>query len=308
MSIQETLTLIAFLLAPAFFSLLGMAALGSPAIAVLAEISAKTRNKILFDKYGQQTAALGLILTIAMILICGASLGIALVKYPDLFREHITPGSPFFNGLTAFGVFVVAGLLYFPTWKKMRDAKPAHIALGLVATFAALIGLAIVVPAKLAFNFSQAGPSAEALAKTAMLAQPMSAMYALLVLAAAAALSMVYLIVRRNRDDFGRDYYNFALRIGARWAMLPMIGFLGCQGWLYARLPEDIQVLVLGTPLAFVWAGLVAIGAACCFLWLFLGRSETPLRLKGLAFLAAALFWVMHALNATLFVNLMTML
>ncbi|WP_233490926.1 hypothetical protein [Pseudodesulfovibrio indicus] len=64
MSIQETLTLVAFMLAPAFFSLLGMGALGSPAIAVLAEISAKTRGKILFDKYGQQTAALGLILTI----------------------------------------------------------------------------------------------------------------------------------------------------------------------------------------------------------------------------------------------------
>ncbi|TDT88623.1 hypothetical protein EDC59_10523 [Pseudodesulfovibrio indicus] len=308
MSIQETLTLVAFMLAPAFFSLLGMGALGSPAIAVLAEISAKTRGKILFDKYGQQTAALGLILTIVMILICGASLGIALVKYPDLFSAHTTPGSPFFNGLTAFGVFVVAGLLYFPTWKKMRNAKAAHIALGLVATFAAIIGLAIVVPAKLAFNFSMTAPSAEALAKTAMIAQPMSAMYALLILAAAAALSMVYLIVRRHKDDFGRDYYNFALRIAARWAMLPMIGFLGCQGWLYARLPENLQTLILGTPLAFVWAGLAAIGAICCFLWLFLGRSETPLRLKGLAFLAAALFWVMHALNAALFVNLMTMI
>ena len=308
MSTQETLTLIAYMLAPAFFSLLGMAALGSPAIAVLGEISAKTRKKVFFDKYGQQTAAMGLILTVAMILICGASLGLAMVKFPDLYAEYITPGTPFFNGLAAIAVFVVAGLLYFSTWKKLRTAKAAHMALGLVATFGAIIGLAIIVPAKLALNFSLTETTGDALTNTAIMAQPMSAMYALLALSAAAAMSLSYLIIRRNKDDFGRDYYNFALRMAARWALLPMIGFLGCQGWLYSRFPTNIQTLILGTPLAYVWTALVCIGAVCCFIWLFLGRSESPLRLKGLAFLTLALFWIMHALNVTLFVNFMTML
>jgi len=308
MSTQETLTLIAYMLAPAFFSLLGMAALGSPAIAVLGEISAKTRKKVFFDKYGQQTAAMGLLLTVAMILICGASLGLAMVRFPDLYAEYITPGTPFFNGLAAIAVFVIAGLLYFSTWKKLRTAKAAHMALGLVATFGALIGLAILVPAKLALNFSLTESTGDALTNIAIMAQPMSAMYALLALSAAAAMSLSYLIVRRNKDDFGRDYYNFALRMAARWALLPMIGFLGCQGWLYSRFPADIQTLILGTPLAYVWTALVCIGAVCCFIWLFLGRSESPLRLKGLAFLTLALFWIMHALNVTLFVNFMTML
>lgn len=308
MSTQETLTLIAYMLAPAFFSLIGMGALGSPAIAILAEFSAKTRGKVFFDKYGQQTAAMGLILTVAMILIYAASLGLAVVKFPNLISAYMTPGSPFFNGAAAFAVFIVAGLLYFLTWKKLRNAKGAHMALGMVATCGALIGLAIVVPAKLAFNFSQSGSSPDALAKTAILAQPMSAMYALLVLSAAAGLSLVYLILRRNKDDFGRDYYNFALRMAARWSMLPMIGFLGCQVWLYARLPENTKLLILGTPLAYVWMALAVLGALCAFIWLFMGRSESPLRLKGLAFLAIALFWAMHALNATLFINFMTMM
>ncbi|MEZ7198752.1 hypothetical protein [Pseudodesulfovibrio karagichevae] len=308
MSTQETLTLIAYMLAPAFFSLLGMAALGSPAIAVLGEISAKTRKKVFFDKYGQQTAAMGLILTVALILICGASFGLAMVKFPKLFEAYFTPGSPFFQGSVAIGVFLVAGLLYFTTWKKLRNAKPAHIALGLVATFAALSGLAMIVPAKLLFNFSLNGSTGDALTNTAILAQPMSAMYALLVLSAAAAMSLGYLILRRNKDDFGRDYYGFALRMAARWALLPMIGFLGCQFWLYSRLPADIQALVLGTPLAYVWTALICIGAICCFIWLFLSRKESPMRLKGLAVLSLALFWIMHALNVTLFVNFMTMM
>ncbi|WP_207261007.1 hypothetical protein [Desulfovibrio sp. Huiquan2017] len=308
MSIQETLTLVAYMLAPAFFSLLGMAALGSTAIAVLAEFSAKTRKKILFDKFGQQIARMGLILTIALILIYGASLGIVMTKFPDLFQVYLTPGSAFFNGTVAFAVFVVAGLLYCTTWKKLRDAKAAHMALGLIATFAAVIGLAIVIPAKLALNFSQTETTGDALSNTLVLAQPMSVMYVLLVLSAAAALGLVYVIVRRNKDDYGRDYYNFAVRLAARWAMLPMIGFLACQGWLYSRLPADIQTLILGTPLAYVWTGLTILGAFCCFIWLFLGRNESPLRFKGLAFLAVALFWVMHALNAALFVNFISML
>jgi hypothetical protein len=298
MSIQETLTLIAYMLAPAFFSLLG-----SPAIAVLGEISAKTRKKVFFDKYGQQTAAMGLILTVALILICGASFGLAMFKFPKLFQAYFTPGSPFFQGMVAFAVFLVAGLIYFTTWKKLRSAKAAHIGLGLVSTFGALIG-----PAKLLFNFSLNGSTGDALTNTTILALPMSAMYALLILSAAAALSLGYLVMRRHKDDFGRDYYGFALRMAARWALLPMIGFLGCQGWLYSRLPADIQTLILGTPLAFVWTALVCIGAVCCFIWLFLSRNESPMRFKGLAVLTVALFWVMHALNATLFVNFMTML
>ncbi|EGB13436.1 hypothetical protein DND132_0219 [Pseudodesulfovibrio mercurii] len=308
MSIQETLTLVAYMLAPAFFSLLGMAALGSPAIAVLAEISAKTRKKVLFDKYGQQTAGMGLILVIALILIYGASLGIALVRFPDLFQAYLTPGSAFFNGSVAFAVFVVAGLIYFTTWKRMRNAKAAHIALGLVATFAAITGLAIVVPAKLALNFSLTQPNGDVMTNTVILAQPMSAMYALLVLSAAAALGLAYILLRRNRDDYGRDYYNFAVRMASRWALLPMIGFLGCQLWLYSRLPADIQTLILGTPLAYVWVGLTVLGGLCGLIWLFLNRCESPLRFKGLAFLAVGLFWLLHALNATLFVNFMTMM
>ena len=307
MSIQETIILAAYMLAPAFFSLLGMGGLGSPAIAVLAEMTAKSRGKVFFDKYGQQVAAMALILIVGLILIYGATIGVGLARYPQLIRAYLTPGSPFSNGAIAFGVFVVAGLAYCLTWKRLRDAKPMHMALGLVATMAAVMGLAIVIPAKLSLNLAQGDGAADALANAAILAMPMSAMYAMLTLSAAATLSLFYLVVRRNRDDYGRDYYNFALRLAARWALLPMIGFLGCQGWLYARLPENIKLIVLGTPLAFVWAGLTALGALCCFIWILLGRSENPMRLKGLAILTVALFRVMHALNATLFVNFMVM-
>jgi len=308
MDMNETLQIIGLMLAPAFFSLLGMAGIGSPAIAVLGEISAKARKKVFYDKYGQQAGAMGLILLIFLIVIHGATIGLGMARFPQLIQQNITPSSPFFAGTIGMGIFAAFGLIYFLGWKKMRNTKPLHIFLGLIAALAGLAAVAIVTPAKLTFNLSQGSPSQEALAQIAIMGLPMAVMYALLVLSAAAALSLTYLVIRRNKDDFGRDYYNFSLRLAARWAALPMIGFIGCQGWLFATLTEKIKTLVLGTPLAYVWGGLTILGVACSVIWIIIARSESPLRLKGLAFLAVALFWLAQALNATLFVNFMTML
>jgi len=308
MDVQETLKMIGLMSAPAFFSLLGMGALGSPAVAVLGELSAKTNKKVFFDKYGQQTGAMGLILLALFAVIYGASIGISLYRYPRLIEQSLNPASPFFTGNVLLGVFAVSALIYFPTWKSMRQSKTPHILLGGISALSAIGAVAVVTPAKLFFNLSQGTPSQETLATASAMALPLSAMYGVLVLAAAASLSLTYLVIRRNKDDFGRDYYNFAMKLAARWSVLPMIGFLACQGWLYARLPEKMQLLVLGTPLAYVWAGVVVLGAVDVGLWLIMARNESPLRLKGLAFLAVFLFWAMHALNATLFVNFMTML
>ena len=262
-------------------------------------------KKVFFDKYGQQTGSMGLILLALLIVIYGAGMGISLYRFPQLFEQTLNPASPFFTGTILLGVFAVFGLIYFLTWKKMREAKTLHTLLGAVSALSAIGAVAVITPAKLAFNLTRGTLSEETVAPAISL--PVSAMYALLVLSAAAALSLVYLVVRRNKDDFGRDYYNFALRLAARWAMLPMIGFLACQGWLYARLPEKIQTIILGTPLAYVWVGVVVLGVTNIALWMTLARNESPLRLKGLAFLALFFFWIMHALNATLFVNFMSM-
>ncbi|BDQ35944.1 hypothetical protein SYK_03040 [Pseudodesulfovibrio nedwellii] len=308
MSTQETLTMIAFLLAPAFFSLLGMGAIGSPAIAVLGEMSAKTKKRVFFDKYGQQIGAMGLILLILLLVVDGAAYAVALTKFPQYIHALFTMESPLLNTFAAFGIFAFFSLIYFTMWKKMRNAKGLHMSLGMIASLAALTCVALAIPAKIAWTLSHGTPTNETiLAATAMIL-PMSVMYALLTMSAAAALSASYLVLRRNKDDFGRDYYNFSLKLATRWATLPMLGFLGCQGWLFANLPASYKTLVMGTPLAFVWGGSIALGAICAFVWILIGRSESPLRLKGLTFLAVFLFWLMHTLNVTVAINLLTML
>ena len=86
-----------------------------------------------------------------------------------------------------------------------------------------------------------------------------------------------------------------------------MVGFLACQGWLYAVLPENIRTMTLETPLGYVWLAAATLGVLCLIPWLLIGRSEAPLRLKGLGFLALVMMWLMHTFNATLFMNFLSM-
>ncbi|MDD3312969.1 hypothetical protein [Pseudodesulfovibrio sp.] len=305
MNSQETLALAATLLAPAFFSLLGMGAFGSPVVAVLGELAAKSKKRIFYDKFGQQAGAMGRLLLVLLILVWGASCAVVYFRFPQLAERLIAPGAVFIEAAVACAVFLLAGLIHFSTWKAMRQAKGAHIALGLLAAVASVTALALAVPAKLMLN--RPDGAADSLFGHPM-ALPLAVMYALLSVACAAGLAAAYLVLRRNRDDFGRDYYNFSLPLAARWAVIPMLGFLVCQGWLFAVLPETFRTMTLGTPLCWVWLGVAVLGLVCAALWLVVARSKTPLRLKGLCFLALALLWIMHTLSVTLFVNFMSML
>ncbi len=280
MNMNETLIMVATMLAPAFFSLLCMAAYGSPFVALLGEISAKTRKRVFFDKYGQQTASMGFVLLVMTLVVCGAATGVAFIKFPQFIARFINPTSPLNYAFISMGVFILFALPYSLAWKKMRNAKGAHMAMGIVAAVAAIAAVAIAVPAKLIIGLSTTEPTQTAQSAQAMML-PLAVMYVVLIIAAAAGLSCAYLVMRRNKDDFGRDYYNFSLKLAARWAIVPMVGFLACQGWLFTVLPAPFKTMTLGTPLGLVWATATGLGAICAILWLFIARSDSPLRLKG---------------------------
>lgn len=307
MTINETLTMTALLLAPAFFSLLGMAAFGSPVVAVLGEIAAKTKSKVFYDKYGQQTASMGLVLLILILIIQGTAIGVAYTKFPQFIQQFFTAETPLLKAFIAFGAFIIFALPYLSLWKKMRQSKGFHMFLGIGAALASICLIALGVPAKLMATL----PTETVQEQLALGAQsmflPMAIMYTLLTIVAAAGLSCTYLVLRRKKDDFGRDYYNFSLKLAARWATIPMFGFLACQGWLFTTLPANFKTMVLGTPLGIVWAAGCAMGFICAIVWILIARSEKPLQLKGLTFLGCLLMWLMHTANATLFVNFMSM-
>ncbi len=308
MTMTETLTMITFMLAPAFFSLLSLAALGSPIVAFLGEIAARTKSRIFYDKYGQQTTAMGLILLIILLLVKTVALGVVYTKYPEIIEQLIGPDSPMIFAFTTFAIFIVLGIPYMALWKKMRNTKGLHIFLGAGTSLAAIALVSLGVPAKLMITLpSDIAQEQVALGIRSMI-MPMAIMYTILLIAAAGGLSCAYLVLRRKKEDFGRDYYNFTLKLAARWAAIPMFAFLVCQGWLFVVLPKNLTLLVTQTPLAAVWAAGVGIGLLCSIFWILISRSDAPLRMKGLIFLCVFLMWLMHTANATLFVNFMSMM
>jgi len=303
MTPNETLTMTALMLAPALFSLIGMAAFGSPIVALLGELAAKSKSKVFYDKYGQQTAFMGALLLILLIIVEIAGIAVVYARYPHYVEMFMAQKAAFIPAFAALGAFLVFGLPYMLMWKKMRNAKGAHMALGVLASVAAVSMIAISVPAKLGMNISGGAVNPDIQA----LALPVAALYTVFIMVAAAGLSCAWLIMRRNKDDFGRDYYNFSLRLAARWAFIPMVGVLAVQGWLFASLPETVCTLVTGTPLGLVWAAGAALSLVCAIIWLLIARSESPLRLKGLTFVAAAILWLSHTANVVLFINFMSM-
>lgn len=97
-------------------------------------------------------------------------------------------------------------------------------------------------------------------------------------LGVAAAMCMCCSLIFRKRDDFGRDYYNFAIRHLARWnlvctavTMLAGLGMMLTLRRLIApRFDMGLNDIIL-TPLIYV---------SCGVFWWAIMRSLTPLRHK----------------------------
>lgn len=117
----------------------------------------------------------------------------------------------------------------------------------------------------------------------------------------ASAMSLIWLIFRRNRDDFGRDYYAYAARVAARFALITSV--VSSLGYIvvlsvYPHLMQSSPMFE-GSRLSIsfvVWTG-VAIQSLGALLWFLVQASATPMRHKiaivcgGLCVMCATLLW-----------------
>lgn len=97
---------------------------------------------------------------------------------------------------------------------------------------------------------------------------------------ATGAFCLAWLLTRREKDDFGRDYYNYALGVCARWALGGTLCALPVAVYVLYRaatlVSPDLTVLPPLLPLA----GTLVLPLAACGLWGTVIRSATPLRHK----------------------------
>ncbi|QJT08476.1 hypothetical protein [Oceanidesulfovibrio marinus] len=294
-------------------SLMGLvllAALGGPFIALVSEIAGRAQKKVFHDKFGKQMATMSVVFSLCALPFCLGGWAVLAFRHPAYVLEGVL--SPLLGQASIFvlGVLAVALLLmlqYQTTWARLKDIKVFHITLGVLAVIVSIAGVYMLLALKRvmiqypeAFAVDPSLQSFVSVARSIPLASTFWPFFAAVVLAAPAAaggLGLLWLLMRRNKEDYGRDYYAYAFKRSAKFALA--FGVLAACAvawhavWLAPRISElGLASIDLMKP---EWMGLaVSILAmfTACILWGVIAASKTPLRQKPTAWLAAMLFFV----------------
>lgn len=262
---------------------IALAASGLPLTSALLLLNPPKRVKVFRDKYGQQTATLCLLAGIvgSAGLACGAvAIGAQFPAAASFWLGWPLPAAPLAAVLALCAVLAV---IFRATWQALKDKRAVHAAIGLSATASAWILGYLFLSFLRHFSAIPTDPSADPflfLPPGASSAWPLLPWVLGLSLAMAGALSPLYLIYRRDKDDFGRDYYSYALKLAAKWATFSTLASLACQAGLFAILWPLVRDLPIRP--AFFWGEAAALVCfiMACLLWGLVLKSQNPLRLK----------------------------
>lgn len=283
-----------------------LAAVGAPVVAVILEITAKARKKIFYDKLAQQVTALSLILYLLFILSIGGAAAYFCQKADWLKDWFINPASPIMMFYITMSVALAGLIPYKYTWKKLKKNKPLHVSLGIVGVIGGLASIHVAtVVMKIFFLMQSRGvtPSVPQIPFYAHFQHVpgietlyLAGVYMIMALSYAAAASGLYLVLRRNKDDFGRDYYKFSLPVISRWALFPTLAQITAAGGaLYYICGPNIEIVYRDITAATALGTSLFLMLSCCLIWIVTWKSETPMRHKIGLGLAPLLIILAHA-------------
>ncbi len=256
---------------------------GIPAVAFLSELTGIIRQKVFMDKFAKQAARLGLLFIYSILLgVAGAwTISIYYFDNPGPWIKYDT-----FWNFNLYLCLLAAGLfsLYFFLWDKLKKIKSFHLFLGALAVLSVKIFLILLFWA----FYRELMVIPEVIPGLDSIFLPILTQIFIISLSGGAALTLVYLLARRNRDDFGRDYYRFALGFGAKWALFfTLASPLTCV-WLYLVMDNGFDFTYTAVPGA-IYAFAVILTALV--LWRII-KSDQPLRNKVAITLCPVLIWI----------------
>ncbi|WP_027179976.1 hypothetical protein [Maridesulfovibrio bastinii] len=292
---MESLRLAVGLLPKAIFDYIALGAIGAPLIAVLLELTGKASKKIFYDKLAQQIASMSLILFAVFIIATGGTLAYVAHTWKwtlDWLKNPESPMMIVYASLIISAVFLIA---YKYSWKKLKKQKAFHILLGIIAV---LGGVSFIhsgtMTMRLVFGLVGSNPEPTVpdipvldhlLVVPGPTVMALGALYVIMAFTFAGSAGGLYLVLRRNKDNFGRDYYKFALPVISRWGLFPMIVQLISIGWLLSYfVTPSLDTLMQNTGMLVTIGGAAVLNIICCAIWAVAWKSATPMRHKiGLA-------------------------
>lgn len=282
-----------FLTLMALYNVLSLAGFGAFGFAFISEVAYGLRKKIFYDKFARQLCAMGTWLLCFFLLAEAGTITFLYLQMPDLFAKMTADPIPAaVYGGSILLTFALC-LVYRLTWKSMRKKKPLHKSIGILAVLSAL---GTVFTLSYYYRHMMRLPIEEM--QTAALfmehiARPSLWMsFAVFVTAAfawSAVLGMLYLVLRRTRDDFGRDYYNFVMRYAAGSAVTGTVLFILACAALGVLEIEAAKASVFRNEIIFFAAFFGACTLPQIILLSAVSRSASPMRLKPVAVLALVL-------------------
>lgn len=285
-----------------------LATAGSPFISLLGEHLSTARKKSFYDKYARQMTLMGVILGITSLLLStGAGVLVYMLpgifpwaRFPQMLPQNLLILATVWAGLLLLGLALMA--VYLGTWKRLRGSKGVHKALGALAMLLSLDCMVGILGLKrFAIIHMENLPdymTLDELLRAIYLAPAASSFWPAILQTLAvsveigAGFGLVFLLMRRTRDDFGRDYYNFVLRFGAGLAAVACIAQMAVQGWEAYALRTVLFPPVPGTLAQtglILWGGGLAASLLAAACWMVVSRSAMPLRQKPLMVVAALL-------------------
>jgi len=285
-------------------------AAGAVGVSFFVALSGRTGGKIFADKLSKQLAEFGMLVLGLWLLLVSARWGLwAASWWPagDVGRGFYPLFFDIPGHLALLSTLTSIVLVWF--WRRNRRATGAHLTLGAVSALLWSAALAAFVAGALwrldnAAVETKLGADGFAAAMTDPLAWLAWGQLLFLALSASAGCGLLYLLARRNKEDYGRDYYCWSVKYCAWWAVLAGIihavwvkavfwrgAWAHAEGtdlagadWISNTMPalaghEAMPALVVALSLALT--------ACLCLVPLL--RTQTPLRMKGWMLLHAGL-------------------
>lgn len=306
MPYTELLRIPAALAAPAFFLFFGLAALGAPLLAAICLTVGQVRGTQHPEAYARRLLRMALTCALLSGVALSGVTGLALYRLAWL-RDWllVAPLVPALLVLviTAYCVSLAVLRLSRGTYRTQRvNSLPPATALSVLAVAILWLSLSLLrdlaAQTQAVLGAASTGGIALAPLMTPALSSTAPMLFAAVLASTlasamcAGAWSLEYLLLRRDREPFGREAFAHAMRLAARSSLRSGLLALSFLPALWGRLtdlpgsPSDARtVMVL----------LIACGAtilAACILWGMLARSKRPCSSPALVHGALLLVWL----------------
>jgi hypothetical protein len=234
---------------------------GAPIIALVSELAAAVSKRPLPLRLAQQQSRLALVIHPALWAAVGAIFWVALPEVRPRFEAGALPWTTVI--LAAAGSCLT--MAWALTWNLARQRRGFHIVLGCAANMCLKYGYWGIV-----LLVSNASPETIPWALASL--WPVAALFG------ASCCGPVYLVLRRNADDWGRDYYRYSARVLGRWVAGTAVLLAAGMSWAFMAYHKTANLFL--PPLFFPAMAAAGLLACCALMGLVLARAEHPMRHK----------------------------